>query len=272
MKVSFWSYKPGVGKVTASSVALAGYIGSTIGRTASVFQLQDSWANNLQTPFFDSTLLSPDNYQNVGIDSLLRVVKTGDSSADAYRTTSFSFMDKNVNLYIPTLSENLAGYYKDLYENLEGTMDALERVTEYTICDAGSDVGMRIGKGEPLNIRALSLSDVIVICLPQDYTRIKFFFDNIHIENGRFLYLVTDYFDEKGTSLTTLKKRFPKRLTDKNLLCLHHNLEFSDALEGSKLTRFFTSNADPGRGDNSYQFIQDCARLYNRINKVYLGK
>ena len=272
MKITFWSYKPGVGKVTSSAVALAGYLAAVKERSASIFQLSDSWVNNLHTPFFDASLVSADSYQNVGIDSLLRVVKTGDSSADAYLTTSFSFISQNVNLYIPTLAADLAGYYKDIYENLDATMDALERVTDYVICDAGSDMGTKVGGGSPLNISALSLSDIIVICLPQDATQIRYFFDNIHIDNGRFLYLVTDYFDEKGTSLQTLKRRFPKRLTDRNLVCLHHNLEFSDALEGSKISRFFLTNTEPGRHDNAYKFMQDCGKIYDRINRISLGK
>lgn len=272
MKVSFWSYKPGACRVTSSAIAFAGYAAAKKDRTSGIFQLKDTWENNLQTPFFDSSLLGADSYQNVGIDSLLRVVKTGDSSAQAYITTSFSFIEQKVNLYIPTLADNLAGYYKDIYENLDRTFDALERVTDYVICDAGSDVGMKMGQEEPLNIRALSLSDVIVICLPQDMNRVQYFFDNIHIENSKFLYLITDYYDNKGTTLKALKKRFPKRLTDKNLACLHHSVEFSEALEGSKIARFYLSNLNPKRTDNAYVFMKDCATIYDKINKISMGK
>lgn len=271
MKVTFWSYKPGACRVTASAVALAGYA-AIKDRSSCLFQLRDTWENNLQTPFFDSSLLSPDSYQNVGIDSLLRVVKTGDSSADAYITASFSFIEQKVNLYIPTLADDLAGYYKDIYDNLDRTFDALDRVADFVICDAGSDMGMKLGQNDPLNIHALSLSDVIVICLPQDMNRVQYFFDNIHIENSKFLYLVTDYYDNKGTTLKALKKRFPKRLTDKNLACLHHNMEFGEALEGSKIARFFFSNTDPKKTDSAYAFMKDCASIYDKINKISMGK
>lgn len=272
MKIAFWGYKPGSCRVTASAVALSCYAGAVKGKTSGLFQLSSSWENNLQTPFLDVSLLSAENFQNTGIDSLLRVVKTGDNNADAYITTSFSFIEKKVNMYVPTLTDNLAGYYKDMYENLEGTFDALDRVSDLVICDAGSDAGVQIGKGDPLNIKALSLADVIVICLPQDITRIKYFFDNIHINNSKFLYLITDYYDEKSTTLTTLKKRFPKLLKDKNLACLHHNIEFSDALEASKISRYFLTNTEPSKKDNAYSFIKDCETIYNKINRINLGK
>lgn len=260
MKLVFWSDRPGHGHVTTSMLALMGIAASRFNYKCAVLQLSHLWSNGLQQAFLDMSLVNGDYFQDNGIDALLRTVKTGVSDNQQIINCGFSFMNRNVSMYVPTKSEIPENYYNELLELETPLLNALDASHELVFIDAGSG-------NTPIAIKALEEADVIVICLPQNINGIRDFIRNYKIEANNIYFVCGNYDKGSSMSMPVFRKRFKSDIFPKNSGIIPHDINFTDALAIGEISRFFLSNKRTSVKDPSHAFVNECKKTFISIMK-----
>lgn len=264
MKIVFWSDRPGHGLVTSNMLALAGIAATQYNYKCSMLQLSHLWSNGMQTAFIDTSLVSDDYFQNTGMDALLRTVKTGATEKQQIINCGISFLNRNLDLYLPTKEEIPENYYKELLEQEEALMSALDSSYDLAFFDAGSG-------SSPHAIKAMEEADVIVICLPENTFAVQEFLKNCHIEANNLYFLFGSYNKDSVMNVKNLCKKFKKSgLLTKNTGIIPYDIGFSDAISTSTLSRFFLSNKETTSKDAAHNFIKQTKTTFADIMK-YVG-
>lgn len=260
MKIVFWSCRPGLGNVSSSMLAVAAM--STLEYTKKCCVLQTQYScNNLQYPFFKlSDKENVEQYNDVGMDALLRTVKGGGVSreaADSVVNCGISFMNSRLTVYTQSTSTDKRAYLHSLAQTLSIMFTDLKQAFDVTFIDtaAGNDA---------VSMQALKEADLIVVCLPQVFWLDNFFFTKYRFTGKNVFYLFTDYELENACSLKNLRKRY-HQLKKENSAYILHNVDYSSALNLSNFVSFFMKNYSCKQQNPNYEFMQSVKASTEKI-------
>ena len=255
MKLVFWSDRPGQGHVTTSMLALLGVAATKYNYKCAAIQLSHLWSNGLQQAFMDMSLVSGDYFQDNGMDALLRTVKTGVSEGQQVVNCGFSFMNRNVDMYIPTKADIPESYYNELVTMESDVLNALDNSHDLVFIDAGSG-------NTSYAIKAMEEADAIIICLPQNTNAIRDFIRNYRIEANNIFFICGNYDNNSKMSISNFRKQFKADLTSKNSGVILRDINFTDALAVGGISRFFLSNKKLSSKDPSHAFMKQANKTF----------
>lgn len=248
MHIVFWSCIPGHAAVTSSMLSIACSCAATQLYNTAILQTQFK-KNNLQYPFFKlADKENVEQYNSVGMDSLIRSAKGG-TVTGGVETCAISFMDTKLNLFTQSTNKDGRAYYNGLLDALPLVTKCLDSTFDISFIDtaAGND---------PLSIAAMKQADVIVICLPQEEWIINYFFTKYNLNSSKVFYLFGNYDKASNRNLGTLRhdKRYKKILGEKNTAFISHDTDFANALNTSDLISFFLHGLHDKKNPN-YEYF-----------------
>lgn len=251
MRIVFWSCFPGHGSVSSSMLAVASMCALEYALSVCVLQTQFN-CNNLQYPFFKiKDKENVEQYGSVGMDPLLRTVKGGGingETSDELKNCGFSFMNKRLTVYTQSTSGDGKTYLHSLAQSLPLMLKGLNQAFDAAFIDTAAGNGA-------VSITALTEADMIVVCLPQEFWLVNYFFTKYSFTDKKLFYLFTDYDPHDACNLKALRRMY-RPLTKENSSQISHSVEYSSALNKSTLVAYFLKNYSCGSMNPSFAFME----------------
>lgn len=250
MHIVFWSCMPGHGNVTSNLLSIACDCAAYQRYFTSVLQTQFK-KNNLQYPFFKiEDKANVEQYNSVGMDSLVRAIKGG-SISGGIETAAVSFMDSKLSVYTQSTNFDGKAYYNSLLQTMSQMMKSLDATFDLSFIDTA-------GGNDPVSFEALKNADYIVICLPQEQWIVNYQFSKYQFEASKVFYLIGNYDPKSVITLKSLQKSkaFKGKFTSKNCAYIAHDIDFANALSTSDLESFFISGMNCKPSNPNYEYFK----------------
>lgn len=259
MNIVFWSCMPGHAAVSSSMLAVACTCAADQKFNTAVLQTQYK-KNNLQYPFFKlEDKSNVEQYNHVGMDSLIRTVKGGDVSGGV-ETCAFSFLGSKLSVY--PQSSNLDGkaYYNGLIDAMPLMFKSLDSAFDLAFIDTA-------GGNDPASWQALKNADKIVICVPQETWIVNYLFSKYTFDPSKVFYLFGDYDPKKVITVgsVTKSKQMRGKFGTKNSAYIAHDVDFANALDTSDITRFFVRGLGCDKSNPNYEFFNSVQNATKKI-------
>lgn len=257
MHIVFWSCMPGHAAVSSSMLSVACSCAGLQQFSTAVLQTQYN-KNNLQYPFFKiADKHNVEQYNSVGMDSLIRTVKGG-SILGGVETCAVSFMGARLSVYTQSVNNDGRAYYESLLTTMPMVFKSLDSAFDLAFIDtaAGND---------PLSMEALKNADYMVVCLPQEEWIINYFFSKYNFNSDKVFYLFGNYDPKSSVTLQSLikSKEYKQYFNSKNTAAIYRDIDFANSLGKSELVSFFLRGLDCDKKHPNYDYFtsaHDAAR------------
>lgn len=259
MHIVFWSCIPGHAAVSSSMLSIACSCAAYQQYDTAVLQTQYK-KNNLQYPFFKlSDKENVEQYNSVGMDSLIRSVKGG-SISGGVETCAISFLDSKLSVYPQSTNLDGKAYYNGLIAAIPLMFKALDEPFDIEFIDTA-------GSNDPASWKALENADRIVICLPQETWVINYLFSKYKFDPSKVFYLFGNYDPKLSVNLPTLQhsKQYKGKFTSKNSAYIMHDVDFANAMNNSELVKFFLSGLDCNKSSPNYAYFNSVKEATRKL-------
>ncbi|MGN0243129.1 MAG: hypothetical protein ACI4CT_03595 [Lachnospiraceae bacterium] len=205
--------------------------------------------------------------QTVGLDALIRYVKSQELDAGLLRSCAFSYL-REYCLVIPGENGAERLHYD---EEKQRVCDVIREIPieedEWLFLDLPS------GKHSIL-FSCIEYLDLIVVCLPQNPNLIREFFQVNSIPLSKLLFLISSYQKDSCYSIRNMLHRF-RAFRSYNVGVIPYSIQWHDALCNRNALSFFLKNNEcNNHRDGNYDFIHEVHRsagLLKRKQKILLG-
>lgn len=263
MIISFCSNYHGQGAVTSNVLAISTVFAKEYKQNVILTQTHFD-KNNLQQSLLGSSFDDNDiiQYDNTGIDALLRYSKSQAITNQIVNNCSVSFYDQQLSFVAGTSKKNRELYMKDMIVRYAEILKALDRLSDYVFIDTNS------GDDELTRI-TLEESDIVVANLSQNKTVIDDYFKNTRFNQylSKTVFLLGNYNCNSRYNVNNLTWSI-KGLKKESVGVVPYNVEYLDAQCDGKVLEFFEKNLSCSRGDNNYYFIKSVKDAAKMIKKV----
>lgn len=259
MNVVFWS--PFAGSAGVSSTMMAIALSTAIHHkiACSVTQLQFENSGLLNTIFQTEDRTEISYFENTGIDSLIRTANSGGITKDDVLNSSFSFIEKRLNVFSKTGSVDKRMYNDDLLKGMEGIFSALNDTFKINFIDTPA------GENECAK-KALELADTVVVCLPQSQWRIDDYFKRPQIDKA--FYVFSDYDSAQYLNYSNLLWKYRKVLQTNKSGVVPHCSGYANECNRSHVISYFMVNEKCKKTDPNYTFITEVNRVAGKLLKA----
>lgn len=259
MHIVFWSCMPGHAAVSSSVLSIAcdcaGYQKSFTG----ILQTQYK-KNNLQYPFFKlADKENVEQYNSVGMDSLIRAVRGG-SISGGIETAAVSFFDAKLSLYTQSTNYDGKAYYNNLLQSIPLLVKSLDTTFDLSLIDTA-------GGNDPVSLAMLEKADLIVVCLPQEDWILNYQFAKYKFDASKVFYLFGNYDPRSVITIKSLmkSKRFKGKFNSKNCAYIMHDIDFANSLSTSSLEKFFVKGMECDSSNPNYAYFNS---VHNATRKL----
>lgn len=261
MLVAFWSPFQGLGAV--SSDVLATVLATTISHKRSCSLMQLAYEDNGLFEYFMPTQDSNVGisiFENTGIDALLRNTRGKTASPDEVIDSSFSFVEKKLNVFTPTRMSTEAIYVDGLLESFNNVAHSINDVFPLNFVDvpAGMSVYAKM---------IIPIADVVVVCLPQTKWAIEAYLKKYKIEGPKVLHVISEYDEKQSLNLFNLSFKYRHEFNG-GLIGIPHCSDYANACSLGKAVGFYLENANCTKQDVNYSFILSTKRIASEILKL----
>lgn len=262
MKIAFWSNFHGQSGTTSNMLAVA--IMSVLDYKAKVFLAQSHYSmNNLNSSFISVTKPGEKSYfMNVGIDAIIRAIKTRYLDEEIIENCTLSYMNKKLILLPSTVKSNNELYEEDLNRTINSILGAAEKYHDLVLIDVNSRTSGTTNK-------ILDYVDLIVVNLRQNPRVLKDYEENFleDFKDKNIIYMFGNYNPNSLYSIKNLKSQYPWLRRNK-LGLIPYNLEFMDSVSSRNTIAFFSRNhmIEDKNDPNSY-FIKEVKKACQFVNE-----
>lgn len=249
MHIVFWSVMPGHAAVSSSLLSIACSCAAFQQYDTAVLQTQYK-KNNLQYPFFKlADKENVEQYNSVGMDSLIRAVKGG-TITGGVETCAVSFMGSKLSVFPQSTNLDGKAYYNNLINAIPLMFKALDGPFNLAFIDTASG-------NDPASWQALKNADRIVICLPQEAWIINYLFSKYTFDPSKVFYLFGDYDPKKTITVNSVikSKQYKGKFNSKNVAFIAHDVDFANALNSSDLVSFFVRGLNCNKANPNYAYF-----------------
>ncbi len=262
LKVAFWSNFNGQNGTTSNMLATS--IMAVLLDKSKVFIGQSHYhLNNLENPLLLVSKRDRKAYlMNVGIDAIVRAIKSTYLDEDIIENCSLSYMNKKLILLPSTVKSNYGIYEEDLDKTIISILQAVNKYHDMVFMDVNS-------RQNSITNKILDNVDLIVINLSQNLTVLNDYEENFlsQFQNKNVIYVFGNYNPDSLYNIKNLKKRY-SWLKSKNVGLIPYNVEFMDSMSDGKIIPFFYKNINCDNHDTNYYFIKEVKKTTNLIQNI----
>ena len=260
LKVAFWSNIHGQNGTTSNMLAAG--IMSVLQFNSKVFICQSHYKlNNLEGPLLYLSKKEKNSYfMNVGIDAMIRSIKSKYLEVEIIENSTFSYMNKKLMLLPTTIKNNCKIYEEDLETTIVSILQAVEKYHDIVFVDVSS-------RDHHITKKILENVDYIVVNLCQNIQVLNDFEENFlsDLQNNNIIYILGNYDPDSRYSLANLRKNY-SWLRPKSVGVIPYNTEFMDSMSDGKIIPFFHKNYNNDKNDANYYFINEVKKTTNLIH------
>ena len=263
MNVVFWSFLPGVSRVS-SSMLVTSILTATAFRTkCSILQLHHK--NNLLTRPVLFADLNESTFGDNGIDALIRSVGSGKAEIADVEDASFSFIEQRFNVFIPTKVRDEKIYQENLLKSFDKILKALDSAFKINFIDVPAG-------DNPYSRKALAYADYIVVCLPQSDYHIDRILKSVKLPKDKTFYLISDFDGGQYLSKRNIMWKYRENLNNNNCAVIPHCSGLADSLNTNKVIAFIAENINSKKTDKNFEFINNTKKSVEKMLKFMKWK
>ena len=262
LKVAFWSNFHGQNATTSNMLATS--IMAVLLHNSKVFLGQSHFQlNNLENPLL--VVSSGDRnayFMNVGIDALVRAIKSTYLDEEIIENSTLSYMNKKLILLPSTVKKSQRIYEENLDKTIVSILEASSKYHDLVIMDTNS-------RQNKITDKIIDATDLIVINLSQNLRVLNDYEENYldKFQGKNVIYVLGNYNPDSRYNLKNLKKTY-SWLKSKNVGLIPYNTEFMDSMSDGKIIPFFYANIMCDKHDSNYYFIQEVKKTTNLIQSI----
>ncbi len=266
MKVAFWSNLHGQSGTTSNMIGVG--IISALSYNSKVFLGQSHYnLNNLEDPFLGISREDKKTYfMNVGIDAIVRAIKSIYLDEETIENCTLSFLNKRLMLLPSTVKTNQKIYEEDIDKTIVSILEAMDKYYDMVFIDVNT-------RGNAITRKIIDNVDLLVVNLSQNLNLLNDYEENFleKFQDKNVFYIFGNYNPNSSYSLSNLRKTYTW-LKTKNIGIIPYNTEFMDSMSDGKIIQFFFNNLNSEAKDPNYYFINELkgttSSLYDlRFNK-----
>lgn len=254
MNICFWSNVHGQTGATCSMIAVSLY-NSIVNKSKNAVMQTHYSMNNLSKSIlgnkFENTVLG------VGIDALMRDVKTGPITQTTANDDSVSVLNGLYSVFPETVRDNKVPYEKDLLAFYKPVINGLDPFYDNLYIDVAS------GYSEA-SMKILDNADIVVICLCQNRNVIDHYLKE-PIKHKNVIYLFGNYDYQSKYNIKNLRRTYPV-LKKNTCVSIAYSTNFMDSLNDGSVVEFFYRKCDVSTLSENYHFIQSVKGVVTAIN------
>lgn len=256
MIIVSWSPVHGQTAVTSNLLALTIY--STIKYNPKSIITQTNFSmNNLETPLIGKTSNEYNFFQDTGIDSLARSIKSAPLDHETFYNASISLLNKRLNLLSGTTKCNQEFYENDMEKVINNIIRSAEKFYDVVYVDTNSG---RSG----FTMKVLDMADLIIVNLCQNKHVIEEYVSEYKLDQNKLFYLIGNYDRRSMNNIRNLRKQY-KMMNSKNSAIIPYCTEFADAQSCGTLIDFMKKNIGAGKDDKNYYFMSNVGLAAEKI-------
>lgn len=210
-------------------------------------------------------------FDDIGIDSLLRLVKSGQVDKESLNSCTISLLNKKFN-YIPaTTKTNKELFYKDLMENVEQLLGELDKIYDIVLIDIGAGLGDSIHGFSNVSLQILELCDYVIVNISQNLNVVNQLFLKYSLPWDKVLFVVGMYDKESIIKDQYLIKKYKPYISKNNLFVVPYNTGFKDSMLTSDAVKYISKNRNNVKNskDNTQYFMNSISRLAAAIYSLF---
>ena len=262
LKVAFWSNLHGQNGTTSNMLATS--IMSVLLHNSKVFLGQTHYnLNNLEAPLFTVSNNDKKTYfMNIGIDALVRAIKSTYLDKEIIENSTLSYMNRKLVLLPSTVKSNEKIYEEDLDKTIISILQVVEKYHDIVFLDINTRLN-------DISNKILDDVDYVVVNLSQNLSVLNDYEENFlgEFKKKNIIYIFGNYNPDSTYSLVNLRKSFTW-LKSKNVGLIPYNIEFMDSMSDGKIIPFFYKNYNNEINDSNYYFIQEVRKTTNLIHSL----
>lgn len=214
--------------------------------------------NNLEASLISiSQSISKEYFLDVGIDALVRNIKSSPLDEDILENSSISLLNKKLNLLPGTFKNNRDIYEADISKTIYGILHAVASYYDIVFIDTNSG-------SNDLTMKILQNADFIIVNLSQNKYIIEDYSSNYQLNPDKIFYLIGNYDRNSRYNLNNIQKNY-RWLKNNNTAVIPYNTEYMDAQSDGQVIPFMIHNLNCDKGDHNAYFITEVKKAVIKI-------
>ncbi len=259
MQIAFWGNYHGQAGVTSNTIATAIYIAMNYDFKILLTHTQYSKSNMESAFFSDNENKSSINFDDIGIDSIERLCKSGKLVSNEFSSYTKTLIDNRLDILTGS-NKCKKELFEDMSNSIVKVLKCANEAYDLVLIDLNS------GMENVITNKVLEQSDIIVVNLSQNERVIREYFNkkewNEALEDKKTIIVLGRYdFDSKCSS-KYVKKVYKYK---DDIYCIPYSSEFMDSNNNHNVLSFFLSNRKAKSNSNNYLFFKEIEMLTNNI-------
>jgi len=201
--------------------------------------------SNLESSFFGQR-----NFEDSGINSINRLVKSGELSSIDFETYTNNIIPNRLDMLIGSNMANKEIFIKNIGKNITTILNSADDYYDLTFIDLSSTIKDELSK------KILKISDVIVVNLSQEEKLLVNFFKNdmkiIRSYNKPIIFVIGKYDFESKCSKKYIQTNFKIK---EPVYYIPYHTDFLDSMNNHKVYKFFLQGSEE-KSINTLRFFE----------------
>jgi hypothetical protein len=200
-------------------------------------------------------------FEDIGLDSLLRNIKTAELSEDFIHNSVISLNNNAIHLLPGTIKENRQMFEAELLVSMPSILNSINQYYDLVFMDL-------VPGANELSGRMMEEADVIAVNLTQDKNIMDDYFSRYHLPEEKTFYLIGKYNENSRYNLTNLVRTY--HCLNHKTAVIPYNTEVMDAVIDGKLINLIRKDLVNGKGDENHYFIKKAKQAVGEILRNWL--
>lgn len=259
MQIAFWSNYHGQAGVTSNTIATAIYIAMNYDFKILLTHTQYSKSNMESAFFSDSENKSSINFDDIGIDSIERLCKSGKLSSNEFSSYTKTLIDNRLDILTGS-SKCKKELFEDMSNSIIKILNCANEAYDLVLVDLNS------GIENDITNKVLKQSDIIIVNLSQNERVIREYFNKKELNEvlkGKKTIIALGRYDFNSKCSSKYVKKIYNYKDD--IYCIPHSSEFMDSNNNHSVLNFFLSNRKVKSNSSNYLFFKEIEMLSHNI-------
>lgn len=259
MKFASWSPVHGKPGTTSNTLALVLYLTMKY-KMHNMISQTNFYMNNLEIPLIGSKPVENNYFDDTGIDSLVRSIKSAPLDKETFYNASVSLLNDKLNLLSGTTQCNQEIYEYDMEIVINNIFRSAEQFYDLVFIDTNSG-------NNNLARKVIEKADLVIVNLSQNKKIIDDYFRDYNFNSNNIFYIIGNYDRRSKNNIKNLRKNY-KEMNSNNSAIIPYCTEFLDAFSDGSLIDFMKKNLEANKDDKNGYFIENLGIAANKIIKM----
>lgn len=258
MQIAFWGNYHGQAGITSNTIATAITIAMNYNLKILLTHTQYSMSN-METAFLSGNESDITNFDDVGIDAIERLSKSGKISSSEFSSYTKTLIDNRLDLLTGS-TKSQEELFKDMSNSIISILDYANKAYDLVLIDVNSGVHNTVTN------KVLEQSDIIIVNLSQNEKVISDYFNerdlNKALEGKKTIIVLGRYDFNSKCSCKYVKSVYKNK---EEVYCIPYSSEFMDSNNNHNVLKFFLSNQNVKETNINYVFFKEIEKLSLKI-------